>query len=232
MKKTFLFLSTLFLIGGANAATPWWQQPTICRLSPTNCYVSMGTGYDAGMWDAGAKCWGLKLICSDALKTSNSDDPIAMGRTEIAAATNINSDFDITVLNSENECFGVRKTASGGATASVNGNFVKVWCNGVLDNPDATLESGEITTGTQPSCATLAENGYVGIQNGKCYGKYYDTSNYYIQCNGETPTLIVLNGVDPDNVSDSEITTKVEADALFNTMYTNAQAQHQLHFND
>ena len=68
MMKTFLFsVVSLFLFGGANAATPWWEQPTICRLSPSNCYASMGAGYlfdtsDPDSWDITSKCWGKKYI--------------------------------------------------------------------------------------------------------------------------------------------------------------------------
>lgn len=237
MKKLFLFsVVSCLLMAHANAATPWWEQPTICRLSPSNCYTSMGSGYfydtsEPESWDITSNCWGKKYICAEALKNSTETEPVAMGRAEIADATRINADFDIMVLNGD--CFGVRKTSSGGAMASVNGNYVKVWCSGILENPDDEyLENGEITSGAQPTCAYLAENGYVGIQNGKCYGKYYDDSQYAIQCNGETPTLIVLNGVDAHNTSESAIKTKSEADALFNTMYQNAKLQYQAHFGE
>ena len=59
--------------GSAHAATttPWWQQPTICRMNPTDCYVGMGAGYDNGMWDAGGNCWGMKLICPEATVATN-----------------------------------------------------------------------------------------------------------------------------------------------------------------
>ena len=154
-----------------------------------------------------------------------------MGRTEIADATRIKSDFDINVLNGD--CFGIRKTSSGGAMASVNGNFVKVWCSGILENPDDEyLENGEITSGTQPDCGYLADNGYVGILNGKCYGKKYNQSEYAIQCNDQTPMLIVLNGVDQNNVSDSDIRTKSDATELFNTMYNVSKTLHSTYFND
>lgn len=239
MKRLFLFsVISCLLTAHANAATPWWEHDTICRLSPSNCYTNMGIGYfydsidpDPESWDITSNCWGKKYICAEALKNSNATDPVPLGRAEIADASRINADFDVDVLNGD--CFGVRKTSSGGAMASVDGNFVKVWCSGILEHPDDEyVENGEITSGAQPTCEQLANDGYVGIQNGKCYGKYYNPDEYHIQCNNGQATLIVLNGADPSNASASSVTTKAEADALFNTMYQNAKAQHSAHFND
>ena len=235
MTKAFLFSVISFLLfNGANAATPWWERDTICQLSPSRCYNNMGVGYfydteKPASWDITSNCWGKKYICVEALKNSSATEPVPMGRAEIADTSRVSSDFDTNELNGD--CFGVRKTSSGGATASVSGNFVKVWCSGILDNPTETLENGEITSGAQTTCAALAANGYVGIQNGKCYGKYYKQSEYFIQCSGETPTLIILNGADPDGATDN-IRTKSDADARFNTMYQNAHAQYQIHFAD
>ena len=224
MKK--IFLNSLFfamMTGTLFAATPWWEQPTVCRLNPANCYPNMTTGYDSGMWDANAHCRGLKLICGEALINSNEITPV--GKTEIAGGRVISSDYDVDVLNGD--CFGVRKTSSDGSMVSVNGRFVQVWCNGILDNVDEIIETGEITYGTQPTCQTLATDGYVATQNGKCYGKHYDESRYYIECNGETPTLIVLNGADYDETgTNSYPKTQSEADTLFNTMYANVHANH------
>ncbi|MBO5662335.1 MAG: hypothetical protein J6S12_00535, partial [Alphaproteobacteria bacterium] len=92
MKKFFL-LSILFTTLGANAATPWWLQPTVCRLNPTDCYSAMGAGFESEMWDASANCWGLKLICPQAL-TKYSTTPVAMGRNDIKKGTGINPDYD------------------------------------------------------------------------------------------------------------------------------------------
>ena len=216
MKKIFL-LSLLLFMTNAIAATPWWEQPTVCRLNPSNCYTAMGTGYDTGMWDAGASCWGMKLICGDALKNTNNVTPV--GKTEIARGTNINQDYDLTVLNGD--CFGVRKTSTDGTMASVNGTMVRVWCAGILNNVDETIENGEITYGTQPSCATLAADNYVAVQNGKCFGKYYDSARYFVQCDGETPTLIVLNGATYETGNTSYPVTQADADTIFNRMYEN-----------
>ena len=76
MKKTFLFyVISCLLMAHANAATPWWEQATICRLSPSNCYTDMGVGYfydkfdpDPDSWDITSNCWGKKYICAEALK--------------------------------------------------------------------------------------------------------------------------------------------------------------------
>ena len=214
MKRIFL-ISLLFVATNVVAATPWWEQQTICRLNPANCYTTMGTGYESGMWDAGSNCWGLKLICGDAL--TNTSNPTPVGKADIARGTNISTDYDISVLNGD--CFGVRKTTPDGSMTSVNGSFVRVWCSGILDNVDETIENGEITYGTQPTCQTLADDGYVAVQNGQCYGRYYDPSQYFIQCAGETPTLIVLNGANYETGNSSYPQTQEDADTLFNQMY-------------
>jgi len=233
MKK--IFFGSLFSIiaaNAANAATPWWQQPTVCRLDPTNCYVSMGAGYDSGMWDATGQCWGLKLICPDAMRQPQSD-PVPMGRGDIANGTKLNQDFDINVLN--NDCFGVRKTTANGTMASVNGKYVNVWCNGILDNPDETLTTGEITFGAQPTCAALAENGYVGVVNNRCYGKYYDTAQYYIECDGADimpSRLIVLNGADYTLPMGNAPTDKTAAEKIFDKMESVSQTQRAKYFQD
>ena len=219
MKKIFL-LSLIIFSTNALAATPWWQQPTICRLNPANCYTSMGTGYDSGMWDANANCWGMKLICGDALTNTNSDT--LMGRTEIARGTNINSDYDVNVLNGD--CFGVRKTSTDGTRVSVDGHMVRVWCNDILESVNKpvveSIDAGQITyDNTQPTCQNLATENYVAVANGKCYGKYYDSGRYYVQCNGEIPTLVVLNGANYETGNTSYPVTQADADALFNQMY-------------
>ena len=242
MTKTFLFsILSLFVLNGAIAATPWWEQDTVCRINPSTCYVNMGKGYEPGFWDSTSNCWGQKYICAGALsetyKTAhgNPTDRIAMIRTDIKSP-NINVDFDTNVLN--DDCFGVRKTQGGGAKASVNGNFVKVWCNGILDDlniQNETLENGDIIsgTGTEPTCTSLAEHGYVANENsnGKCYGRYYDESQYHIQCDGENATLIVLNGADGTAGSDG-ITTSTQANSRFAEMLQNARNQHKKYFGE
>ncbi len=241
MTKTFLFsIFSLFVFNGVNAATPWWEQDTVCRINPSTCYTNMGTGYEPAFWDKTSKCWGQKYVCTDALSETYkqahhpTDERIAMIRTDIKSP-NISIDFDTTVLNGD--CFGVRKTQSGGAKASVNGHFVKVWCNGILDDLNITneeLENGEIISGTnatEPTCAALAKHGYIANENGKCYGRYYDESQYHIQCDGENVTLIVLNGSDGSTGS-GDITTMAQANARFAEMLQNARNQHKTYFGE
>lgn len=228
---TSLLLGTV-ITTAADAAQPWWQQETICRLNPANCYTGMGAGFDSGMWDAGANCWGMKLICPQATTTPNSA-PVAMGRNEIASGNGINRDFDTGVLTGD--CFGMRKTVNNGSMASVNGKYVNVWCNGILDSADETLASGEITFGTQPTCAKLATNGYVGVLNGRCYGKYYDTNDYFIECDAAAPLpkrLIVLNGADYTAPMGGAPTDKAAADKKFDQMESISKTQRSKYFKE
>lgn len=232
--KKILYVSLLSIITlTTNAATtPWWQQPTICRLDPTNCYPAMGAGFDSGMWDATANCWGLKLICPHAMKTQH-NAPVPVGRGDIASSRNINADFDVSLLNGD--CFGVRKTTANGTKASVNGTYVNVWCNGILDNPDEQVASGEITFGTQPSCARLAADGYVAVVNNRCYGKHFNDSEYFIECTGSDilpSRLIVLNGADYNTGGANVPADESAADAIFDQMYQTSQIQYKKYFKD
>lgn len=239
MKKLFATslisaFCALIVTSGAMAAIPWWLQPTICRPNPTNCYPSMGSGYDTGMWDATGNCWGLKMICPEAL-TQSASSPVAMGKLEIVNGAGIKNDFDTDVLNGD--CFGSRKTIANGSQASVDGRYVNVWCNGVLDSADEFLPTGEITFGTQPTCRDLAPNGYIAVLNQKCYGKYYDPGKYFIECDGNNvmPKRIVqLNGADaiigaggggydyPEN--------SAAAKSLFDRMQATSKSQKSEHF--
>jgi len=230
--KKFIWILSFAIIGVANAATPWWQQPTVCRLDPTNCYSAMGAGFDSGMWDATANCWGLKLICPQAMRTTT-DEPTPVGRGDIADGRKINSDFDVTVLNGD--CFGARKTTANGTRASVNGTYVNVWCNGILDNPDEIVASGEITYGAQPTCARLASDGYVAVVNNRCYGKRFNDSEYFIECSGTDilpSRLIVLNGADYNTGGANIPTNARDADAIFDQMYQTSQTQYKKYFKD
>ena len=237
MTKNIFKCSLLFVICALShvtshaTTTPWWLQPTVCRLDPTDCYPAMGAGFDSEMWDVTSNCWGLKLICPNAL-TSGASTPVAMGRAEISRGTGINPDFDTDLLSSDGECFGRRKTATGGSTASVNGKYVNVWCHGILDDADETLENGEITYGAQPTCASLAEYGYVGVENGRCYGKYYDTNSYFIECgSGPLPTrMIVLNGADYTAPMNGAPTDMAAAERKFDKMYSVSQTQKAKYF--
>ena len=231
MKKTFAFsIYCLMFSPVAFAATPWWQQPTVCRLDPTDCYSKMGAGYDAELWDSTSQCWGMKLICPDAL-VAEEYQPVAIGRTEIASGNKIKEDFDPDILNGD--CFGVRKTTSNGTMASVNGEYVRVWCNGILDNADEYLPNGEITYGAQPTCSDLAEYGYIAVENNRCYGKYYDMAKYYIECNGDDimpSRLIVLNGADYTMSSGNAPADKDAANDIFDKMESVSETQREKYF--
>lgn len=228
MKKLFL-ISTISLIATNTAhAIPWWEQETVCRISPTDCYMAMGAGFDAEMWDASSNCWGMKIICGDALNPRSTSNK-TIDRASILRGTGISSDFDINLMSQYDDCFGRRKTIDNDTMASVNNKYVKVWCPGILSNPSEELDNGEITFGTEPSCSTLARNGIVGILNNKCYGKYYDTNKYYIDCgDAPLPRLIVLNGADYTSASNG-ITDKKAANEKFNLMAENAASMRKKH---
>ncbi len=225
-KLFFASLISIISVGATNAATiPWWEQPTICRLSPANCYTGMGAGFDSGMWDAGANCWGLKFICPEATTDTTDRQPILMGRNEIAAGKGISPDFDTSILN--DDCFGVRKTIDNGTRASVGGKYVNVWCNGVLDNADENLPNGEISLTSQPTCNQLAQNEYVATLNGKCYGKRYNSNDYVIECGANLlPTrLIVLNGADYSTSATNTPKSESDANAIFDKMESVSKTQ-------
>ncbi|MDR1361113.1 MAG: hypothetical protein LBJ18_02270 [Rickettsiales bacterium] len=248
MKKFLLSLliaNCSLLVAPQAHAIPWWEQPTICKPNTANCYPSMGAGYDVGMWDATGNCWGLKMVCAGATTGRMSSEPIAMGKADITAGLGINSDFDTNILNGD--CFGTRKTTANGTRAAsskytgtgASAGYVNVWCNGILDNPDEQLANGEISLNTQPTCKDLAQNGFVGVLNGKCYGKYFDPAGYYIECSGsnELPDrLVVLNGATDTSVgAGAQVfnypTTASAAQSLFDQMQSISTAKRSDHFN-
>ncbi len=232
MKKYILTsLCSLICINTVIADAPWWTQSTICRPSNARCYANMGMGFDTELWDSTSDCRGMKLICSAALNRDDFD-PIPMTRDDIQAGKNISADFDITLLNTDEGCFGLRKSTSDGAQVLINGKYVNVWCSGILDNVDEQVRNGDITYGAQPTCSELAEYGYVGVINKGCYGKYYDTTQYFIECGGSqiTPSrIITLNGADY-NSNTTAPTTQSAADEIFDAMYETSQTQHQKYF--
>ena len=224
MKKLFivsLFSGFGLMAGNAVAATPWWLQPTICKPNPTNCYTSMGRGFDSGMWDAAGNCRGMKYICPEATAAADSS-PVLIDKPTLASGAGINSDFDINTLSGD--CFGARKTTANGSKASVSGTFVNVWCTGALNSPDEIIATGEIKFGTQPKCKDLADNGWAGVLNQSCYGKKFNPSNYYIECTGTDllpNRLIVLNGANPITGTGSGsgyLNDASAAKSLFDTM--------------
>lgn len=204
----------------AAGTVQWWTQAEICRPNPTKCYIGMGAGYDAEMWDTDGNCWGMKLICPDAL-TAIEDEPVPMARADIEARRGIKSDFDVTTLNGD--CFGVRQASADGAQVTVDGKMVNVWCNGVLDQVDEVVANGEITLGAQPLCRDLAPNGYVAILNQRCYGKFYDPAKYFIECNNDSvlpSRIIVLNGADYTTGEDGQMAPDSNAtNQLFDKMF-------------
>lgn len=234
--RNIIFTSLLSLIPTLTCAAdiPFWQRPTVCKLDTTTCYSSIyGTGYESGMWDTTAKCWGLKLICPEAL-TIDERYPVPMEKNDIAKGKNISSDFDTSILN--NDCFGARRTDSNGTKAYLDGKLVNVWCVGVLpQTPDDEVANGEIISADkQPSCKELATYGYAAVLDKNCYGKYYDVSKYLIECNDNGDLLpkriIILNGaMDYPSRGDYPI-DKQEATSLFNKMYEVSQAQHEKYF--
>ena len=231
MKKIFaVSVMCLMFAPSAFSAVPWWEQPTICKLDPTDCYSTMGAGYDGEAWDSETGCWGMKYICPEALKTPGSYQPVLMGRQEIASGNKINIDYDTNILNGD--CFGVRKTTDNGAMASVNSEYVRVWCNGILDNPDEYLPNGEITYGAQPTCNELAEYGYVATIDNKCYGKYYDMSKYYIECNGNDilPSRIIITNNADYTMASNAPADESAADKLFDKMQSVSESQREIYF--
>ncbi len=229
--KIFSILTLCMLSNGAFAAVDWWNHDTICTIDETRCYNASMPGLDTTWetgWDVSGGCRGKKYICGNALTTPQ-NAPVAMERAIINAGTGIKPDFDTTVyLNGEN-CYGARKSKNGGAMVLLNGNFVRVWCNGVLSNPTEELQYGEITSGAQPTCSALAADNYAAILNGKCYGKYYDPNNYAIECNGDTPMLVLLNGANY-NPSGRGM-GQSDANALFGSMVATSATQRGVHFN-
>jgi hypothetical protein len=114
----------------------------------------------------------------------------------------------------------------------VNGKYVNVWCNGVLDKSDEDLENGEIVYGTQPTCESLKKDGYIATENGKCFGKYYDTSKYHIECEGNLAPerIIILNGAEYSNIMHAGPKNETEAEKIFNKMQSVSKSQKAQYF--
>lgn len=237
MKKILLgFVGIMVSSAGFADITPWWLQPTICRINPSKCYVTTGNGYDAELWDVTSNCRGMKLICPDAL-TGSYSVPMPISKTEIASGTGINTDFDLNALSASGDCFGTRKSSGNGSEVLVDGKYAKVWCTGILRSPDEQLANGEITYGTEPTCAELAADGYVAIVNQNCYGKYFDPNMYYIECkSGQLlpERIVALNGADAYvGVTSTKPTYPTEqsaANSIFGTMQSDATNQRKSHF--
>ena len=210
----------------------WWTMDTICQIDNTECYAGLSAGLDSSEetgWDEASSCRGKKYICADALTDGN--DRITKTKSDIERGIGIDPDFDTNVYVASDDCYGARRTRDGGTSVLVNGRYAKVWCNGVLSNPTEFLPNGEITSGVQPTCSSLAYDGYVAVLNGRCYGKYYNPENYTIECDGETPTLIVLNGANYMPGRQATMTVSA-ANTLFGKMTTSANLHRTAHFNN
>ena len=231
----FLIISLLALIyTDVAVSAPWWEQLTVCRMDTTQCYTGMGAGFDAEMWDASGNnekgCWGMKYICAEALQ-QESNKPVLVAQKDLTDK-NINPDFDINKLSDSGDCFGRRITNKSGNQVMVNGNYVNVYCDGVLNKSDETLANGEIVYGTQPTCDTLKKNGFVAVENGKCFGKYYDESEHYIQCGKDLKPeqIIVLNGARLSTVPSNAPKTSAEAEKIFKEMQSISKTQKTQYF--
>lgn len=227
MKKQFaiLFIGCTTCGTAFGATLDWWLQPTICTISDSLCYAKSTRGVD-NEWDISGNCRGRKFICAAAL-SGNASEPIAMERDDIIHGNGIKSDFDTGVYVAAEDCYGARKTSQNGALVMMNGEYAQVWCNGILSNPAETVANGEI--GPAPTCRELADMNYVATLNGNCYGKRYDPSKYSIDCDGENPVIIVLNGAQYNPDVNNFITPFV-INARFGAMQTSAATQRSIHF--
>ncbi len=231
MKKILSIFTLCMVSSTAFGITDWWNRDTICTIDETRCYNASIAGVDFSFdtgWDISGGCRGKKYICANAL-TTGATERTAMERADINAGTNINSDFDTNTYVSGEDCYGARKSKNGGAMVMLNGDYVRVWCNGILSSPTEELGYGEITNGTQPTCSNLAQDNFAAILNGKCYGKYYNPDNYAIDCNGDVPMLILLNGANYN--PGGRGMNQADANALFGSMVTTSAGQRGIHFN-
>ena len=235
MKK---LISAFFIAGFSTCAfgaAEWWLMPTICQPDNAECYPGWTTPViDVNEWDVGAKCNGKKIVCDNAIK-----NPLfgpALSKAEISDSSIIDQDFDVGAAHPTNQCFGVRKTRNNGTEAKVGTEWRKVFCPGVLDDPDDVVTNGEIMLGTadQPTCESLADIGRIGVLNGQCYGKAgYFESDFHIECGGGLLPIkiVVLNGATINTAGANNPTTDEDANALFGIMIENAAEQQKLHSN-
>ncbi len=224
----FTILSIVCLTATADAAD-WWNQATVCKYDTTKCYTTMGAGFDSEMWDTNGKCRGMKYICPNALKTQ-STQPELIGKNSIAQKTN--TDYDTNVLGETGDCFGKRKTNKTGTQIMVNGEYVNLYCHGVLSDADETLTNGEIVYKNQPTCESLKANAYIAVENGKCVGKSIDDSKYYIDCDKNLlpKRLVLLNGAEITTIKSGNEITQNDASKLFDKMYNVSQQQKKEYF--
>lgn len=231
MKKiTCSFLAIILGCGGAlGATTPWWERETICRLNGTNCYGDETNGIATYVYDDSTiGCWGRKIICPGVL----SDHAYFDNNEGVPLDIIINytkPDFDTNIYVPSGQCWGARRSIQNGTMVLVDGSYVPVWCPGVLDSVHETLPNGEINLRTQPTCEELARNNYAKILNGLCYGKWYDPARFAVQCNGETSTLVILNGADYNRNSTRGLTPS-SADSTFDNLRRSSETQRNKYF--
>ena len=197
--KRLLALSLVFGMFAFSAhAINWWNRPTICQPVYDTC-APMGTpGWEMQFWDVAASCWGVKMVCGDALVgqiahevpfPSNSQMQVQIG-------------FDITEFDAERGCFGVRAGGTEPDTVNCPGGDVRIWCPGILGDLgffSASRGAGEYSCLARPTCADLASVGVVAIRNNNCWGVRYVYPEFFIECVGdsELPRRIIrLNGAD------------------------------------
>ncbi len=232
MKSFLIILASIIIFTHQAISLPWWEQITICRIDTTKCYTTMGNGFDTEMWDTYSKCRGMKYICPDAL-VENTAVPLLVSKKDMNNKNIIKTDYDTELLSENGDCFGRRKTNKSGNEVMVKGDYVKVWCEGVLDYSDETLPNGDILHGTQPTCETLKKNSYAAVENGKCFGKYYDNSTYYIDCVNnklQPERIIILNGATYSKNTHLGPTTTTDAERMFDKMESISQAQKSQYF--
>lgn len=232
MTKFFIFSLLALTYANTAISAPWWDQLTVCRMDTSRCYTVMGAGFDSEMWDAKAKCRGMKYICPEAL-ASKTTTPILISRDDTDNNDIIKSDYDTELLSNSGDCFGQRRTNKSGNQVMVNGKYVNIYCDGILPKPDEILENGEIVYEKQPTCETLKKDGFVAVENGKCFGKYYDESEYYIDCGHDLKPkqIIVLNGAQYTTTTDNAPKTSNAAKQLFNKMLSVSKSQKAQYFN-
>ena len=213
------------------AAANWWEMQSICKPDNTTCYKSpMGRGFEVGFWDTGAGCWGMKLVCGEALIEPQFDSE-PKSKSDLAGNVGISTDFDTNVLFGG--CFGARKITGGGSMTLINGQEVKIWCPGILESPDAVdLPNGEAQPNPQPDCEFLADREYVDILNGKCWGKKFPRPEYTIVCENGFARLFIMNGAQEITPirSSSIPATQSAANAIFDDIQRAASERRSKHF--
>ena len=230
MKKLAVIFAILPL---AVRALDWWERPTICRPSNNECYAGQGgasflTDGDEA-WDNGASCRGKKRVCDNAIIGGTGTNYLS--KAEISDPSIISSDFDIGALNAG--CWGVRKTRNSATSASVNGNWVSVWCSGALSDQGEAGAGGFISAASEPNCADLRDRGFIGVLAGACYGRGgFDAQRYYLECRDGAvlpARIAVLNGAGGYNAGGTGTpgtsATQDGADEIFEKMIVNAAAK-------